>query len=157
MKRELLNQYAHVWRTYRCVCRDFDEASWRSLGFGVTQPDRLALHILQSAIFYIEGRMLLMRKDGSFIDNRSSEIDKSALPDVENVLFMVETVARKTETWIREMDADGKNEEYPWAGETAQSVALFLLRHSQYHLGELNALLNEQLRGRAPDHFADQL
>ena len=157
MKREILNQYGHFWRTYRDICKGFETHSWKTLGFGITQPDRLALHILQSAIFYMEGRMLLVRKDGSLIDNHSSELEKDALPDVDGVLFMLETVEEKIEAWIRDMDFTGKNETYPWTGETALSVALFLLRHNQYHLGEMNALLNEQLHGAADDYFAKTL
>ena len=46
MKTEIINQYAHFWRTYRSICKDFNTESWKKLGFGLTQPDRLALHIL---------------------------------------------------------------------------------------------------------------
>lgn len=153
----MISQFAHLWRTYKCVCRDFDGESWKGLGFGITQPDRLALHILQSAIFYMEGRKPMAKIDGTLIDNHSSEIDKEDLPDLENILFMVDEVEKKIETWIGDLDFESKNETYPWTGETAFSVVLFLLRHSQYHLGEMNALLNEQLEGKADDYFANQL
>jgi len=157
MKKELVNQYSHLWRTYRSICKDFDPEAWKTLGFGLTQADRLALHILQSTIFYIEGKTPLVCSDGSLIETHSSEIGNEDLPDLENILFILNTVEKKTESWIRNMELEKKNDEFPWTGENALSVVLFLLRHNQYHLGEMNALLNEQLSGKSEDHFANQL
>lgn len=157
MKAEIMNQYSHFWRTYRKVCSDFDLKSWKESGFGITQPGRLALHILQSTIFYVEGKEPLVLKDGSPVECHSAEMDREALPDLENILFCLETVEKKTEDWINNMEFESRNEKFPWTGETAFSVALFVLRHSQYHLGEMNAMLNEQFRGKADDYFANQL
>ncbi len=157
MRKEIIKQYSHLWRTYRSICRGFDLESWKKLGFGLTQPDRLALHILQSTIFYIEGKTPFVRIDGTLIDNFYGELDKKDLPDLENILFILDEVEKKTESWIKNMDFDSKNEEFPWTGESVASVVLFVLRHSQYHLGEMNALLNEQLKGKAEDNFANQL
>ncbi len=157
MRNEIISQYSHFWRTYRSICRSFNQDSWKDLGFGLTQPDRLALHILQSTIFYIEGKKPFVRLDSTLIDNHSAELDKKDLPDLDNILFILNEVEKKTENWIRNLDFDKKNEEFPWTGESAGSVALFVLRHSHHHLGEMNALLNEQLKGKAEDNFANQL
>ncbi len=157
MRKEIINQYSHFWRTYRSICSAFDQDSWKKLGFGLTQADRLALHILQSTIFYIEGKTPLVCLDNSLINKPFSELDKGELPDLDNILFILDDVEKKTENWIKNIDFDSKNEEFPWTGENAGSVVLFVLRHSQYHLGEMNALLNEQLKGKAEDNFANQL
>lgn len=66
-------------------------------------------------------------------------------------------MAAKTEGLIGRLDLEAENPDFPWAGATKSGVALFLLRHGQYHLGELDALLNEQERGKARDHFADSV
>ncbi|MCK5197629.1 MAG: hypothetical protein KAR21_04725 [Spirochaetales bacterium] len=157
MRNEIINQYSHFWRMYRSICKDFDPDSWKNLGFGLTQPDRLALHILQSTIFYIEGKTPFVCLDGTLINTHSTELDKKDLPDLDNILFFLDDVEKKTESWIRNIDFDSNNEKFPWTGESAASVVLFVLRHSQYHLGEMNSLLNEQLNGNAKDHFANQL
>ncbi len=157
MRKEILNQYSHFWRTYRSICSAFDQDSWKKLGFGLTQPDRLALHILQSTIFYIEGKTPFVRRDGTLIDNYYAELDKKDLPNLDNILFILDEVEKKTANWINNLDFDSKNEEFPWTGESAATVVLFVLRHSHHHLGEMNALLNEQSKGKAEDNFADQL
>ena len=157
MRNEIINQYSHFWRTYRSICTDFNRESWKKLGFGLTQADRLAIHILQSTIFYIEGKTPLVCSDGALIDTHSSELEKKDLPDLDIILYILDEVEKKTESWIKNIDFDCKNEEFPWTGETAASVVLFVLRHSQHHLGEMNALLNQQLKGNAEDNFARQL
>lgn len=157
MRKELINQYSHFWRIYRAVCSGFDRESWTNRGFGLSQPDRLALHILQSTMFYVEDTSPLICPDGTPIDTHAYEMEKVDLPDAGTILFILEEVEKKTAHWIKSIGFDHKNEKFPWTGETAGSVALFLLRHSHHHLGEMNALLNDQLKGKADDHFAGSL
>ena len=157
MRKEFTDQFAHFWRTFRGICEDFDPESWRSRGYGLTQPDRLAIHILQSTLYYLEDMTPFVCADGTVLDKHSAEIEKEDLPDQETILFLLQGVEKKTEDWLGGLDFGRKNEEFPWTGENFGSVALFLLRHSQHHLGEMNALLNEQLKGKAEDHFANQL
>jgi hypothetical protein len=38
-----------------------------------------------------------------------------------------------------------------------ESVVIFIIRHSYFHLGELNALLNEYKEGKAKDNFAKNI
>ena len=54
MREEFINQFEHFWRTFESVISDFDDQSWRNLGFGQTQPCELALHILGSTKYYIQ-------------------------------------------------------------------------------------------------------
>lgn len=157
MRNELINRYSHFWRIYRAVCKGFDQEPWRTNGFGVTQPNRLALHILQSTMFYLEEEESFHCPDGTVINNHAHEIESEGLPNVEAILHLSEEVEKMTELWLKNMDLNAKNEKIPWTGETQGSVALFLLSHCQYHLGEMNALLNEQLKGEAEDNFAKQL
>ena len=84
-------------------------------------------------------------------------MSKKDLPDLKSILFVTDVVEKKTENWIKNTDFESMNEEFPWTGKSAVSVILFVLRHSQHHLGEMNALLNEQLKGKAEDNFARQL
>lgn len=157
MRQETKNQYGHFWRTYRSICGSFDRDSWTKLGFNLTQPDRLALHILQSTFFYIKGRVPLICSDGTRIEGPSAELPKDALPDSEEILHLLEGVEQECGRWLDTLDFDAPNEKFPWAGGSAAGVALFLLRHNQHHLGEMNGLLNERQKGAAADHFADSL
>ena len=70
---------------------------------------------------------------------------------------MINSITEKTEHWLHSIDFLEDNKEFPWTGKTKLSVVLFLLKHSQYHLGEINALLNEDKSGKALDYFAYSL
>ena len=157
MRQELINQFSHFWRIYKSVCKDFDVASWKNSGYGLTQPNRLALHIIQSTKCYIEDKTPLVYADGKRIETNSWNMDKKDLPELNDILFLLEDVKNKTEIWLKEIDFDIKNDKFPWTGNTFGSIVLFLLRHSQYHLGEMNCLLNDQLKGKAEDYFAKEL
>ena len=59
----------------------------------------------------------------------------------------------KTEAWLSDMDFTAENRTFEWAGKTKLGVALFLLRHMLYHLGELGSMLNESKQGVAEDNW----
>ena len=50
---------------------------------------------------------------------------------------------------------DAHEERFPWAGTTRRSVALFLLRHSLYHIGEMNAMLFRGSNGAIADPWME--
>jgi hypothetical protein len=157
MKAAFTWQYRHLWRTFDRIVRDFRDPAWTAGGFGLTTPARLAYHILESTRYYIADSEPLMFRNGKAMTARSKDIGESELPTREDILFLIGSMAAKTGRWIEGLDLDAKNPDYPWAGDTKGSVALFVIRHSQYHLGELDALLNEQEKGKARDHFADSV
>jgi hypothetical protein len=55
------------------------------------------------------------------------------------------------------MEFSEKNELFPWTGPDRASVVLFVVRHSNFHLGELNCLHNESLQGNGDDFFAKNI
>ncbi len=85
------------------------------------------------------------------------DLPRENLPGRDDVLDLIGSMRAKTDRWIRTMDIDDANADFPWAGTTMGGVALFLIRHGQYHLGEMDALLNEQERGAARDHYAESV
>jgi hypothetical protein len=157
IREDLIEQYRHFWRTFSEIISDFDEASWIESGFGVTTPARLACHLLQSSRYYIKDTSEIVDPSGKPFDLVCSEVPKETLPSPEDVLSLSKIVGAKVEVWLQDMDFRATNTDFVWTGKTMQSVALFMLRHHDFHLGELNALLNDHLSGSAPDHFAETL
>jgi hypothetical protein len=156
MRDELIDQFSHLWRIYKSVCKDFENSKWKNSGYGLTQPNRLALHIIQSTKFYIEDNSPLKYINGKTIEMNSWDMDKNDLPELDDVLSLVGDIEKKTETWLKNINFNSKNDKFPWTGKTYGSIILFLLRHSQYHLGEMNCLLNDQLEGKAEDYFVKE-
>lgn len=156
MREELLDQFSHFWRIYKSVINDFEPAHWKNSGWGLTQPNRLALHIIQSTKFYIEDHSPLKYRSGKTIEKNSWDLDKNDLPEKDDVLSLVDDAEKKTALWLQNIPFNSKNEKFPWTGKTYGSIILFLLRHGQYHLGEMNCLLNDQLKGKVEDYFVKE-
>jgi hypothetical protein len=116
-------------------------------------PARLAFHILKSTHYYIEIPSDIPLPSGRPFDVDWLEMDVSDLPLRSDILHALKVFRTKTGKWLSDMDLSARNTAFPWAGETKVGVVIFLLRHSLYHLGELNALLYESKGGKAEDNF----
>lgn len=157
MRREFANQFDHFWRTFESVLSDFDEQSWSDLGYGRTKPNGLAFHILLSTKYYIQDSTPVILENGETFEADLDQLKPDEWPTKDDIKCITDVLKYKTKDWLLELDFDGVNEEFKWTGKTMGSVVLFLLRHSQYHLGEMNSLLNEHLNGKAEDYFANTL
>jgi hypothetical protein len=157
MRSEFLQQYGHAWKLLERIVGDFDDRAWTCAGRKGYCPARLAFHILQANGYFLEDKT-----ETTFASGKSFEIDWAAakpedLPSREDISAAVKVWKDKTAGWLAEMDIDSKNEAFPWTGETKAGVALFLLGHTLYHLGELSSLLNECRDGEAEDHYVAAL
>ncbi|MCB2214245.1 hypothetical protein KQH50_02500 [bacterium] len=153
MKNEFIGQYAHSWKVFKRLVRDFDAEAWLHTGRGAMTPVRLSHHILGSTKYYIEDAEALHYASGKPFELDWVNCPDADLPSQADLLDMIETFAMRTERWLNERDYDAPNETFPWAGETQMGVVIFLLKHSLYHLGELSALLNESKDGEVEDHY----
>jgi hypothetical protein len=80
-------------------------------------------------------------------------MDVHTLPSRADVLHTLDVFMEKTERWLVDMDLGAENGAFGWAGKTKAGVVIFLLKHTMYHLGELNALLYESKGGMAEDNY----
>ena len=76
-----------------------------------------------------------------------------ALPSQADGVSYIHVLRENTRKWLLETDLECANAAIPWAGVTMFGVALFSLRHSLFHIGELSSLLNESKQGEVEDHY----
>lgn len=157
MKDEYINQYRHFWRTFEKVVKDFSKEAWTGSGYELTTPVLTAYHIIKSIKFYISDLSPVKYRCGKIVNEKRENLKKADLPAKEDIIFLINNMSGKTDNWIQNIDFTKENTEFDWTGKTNLSVVLFLLKHSQYHLGEINVLLNEYKEGKAEDHFAHSL
>ena len=157
MKTEVIKQYAHTWRTFAGIVRDFDGDAWLHTGRGVILPFRIAFHILKSVTYYLEDTSTVLLAAGKPFDGKWETVKEKDFPSQNDILAGIDVLQAKTEQWLSDMDFDAENKTFGWAGATQFGVALFLLRHTLYHIGELNALLEESKNGKAEDNFVKTL
>ena len=153
MKTEFSTQYGHTWRVFAGLVKDFDQDTWLHTGRGVITPARLAFHILRSARDYMEDPIPMLFASGKPFESCWNTVNEEDLPSQSDMLVCIEELQVRTQKWLSEIDFTGENTSFPWAGATQLGVALFSLRHSLYHLGELSSLLNESKNGNAADNY----
>jgi uncharacterized damage-inducible protein DinB len=157
MNTELILQYAHIWRVFERLVNDFDDAAWMCAGRKTGTPVRLSFHILKATRYYLEDTSAVEFASGKSFEADCATAREEALPSRNDVMLCIQEFAKKTETWLAEMDLHAPNQAFEWAGKTKLSVVIFLLKHSVYHLGELSMLLNESKHGEAEDNYVKAL
>ncbi len=155
MQDEFVKQYEHSWRVFEKIVEAFDEGTWLHTGRKSYTPTRVAFHILKAVQYYIEDSTITHFASGKRFDDEWGETDEGDLPTRDDVLSCIRDLREKTESWLDDMDFEGKNTKFEWAGETKMGVAIFLLRHTLFHLGELRGLLSEAKSGDVDDYFAN--
>jgi hypothetical protein len=155
VKDEIINQYDHSWRVFRNIVKAFDEEAWLHTGRKSYTPARIAFHILKAVQHYIEDKTITRFESGKRFDDEWDTTNEDDLPSQNDVLLCLRDLREKTESWLSNMDFEGENTKFEWAGETKTGVAIFLLRHTLFHLGELSSLLNEARKGDVGDYYAN--
>ncbi len=153
MKTEFIQQYAHTWRVFERIVRDFAKDAWIHTGRGTTTPVRLAFHILQGVKYYLEDASTIFFESGKPFQVDCWETQDQDLPSRKDVLVCIDAFKVETGKWLSEIDFDAENRSFEWAGKTKAGVALFLLRHNVYHIGQLSSLLNESKNGNVEGHY----
>jgi hypothetical protein len=152
-RNEFVKQYAHTWRVFERLVKDFDAEAWLQTGRGAITPARLALHILQSVKYYLKDSSTILFESGKPFESNWETAKQEDLPSQGDILTCMLEMKGKTEEWLSEIDYDAANISFEWAGETNLGVVIFLLRHSLFHIGELSSLLNESKNGDVQDHY----
>jgi hypothetical protein len=128
-----------------------DDKAWTDVGCGYMMPARVALHAVMGVEYYTQQESEIRER---FADSWSS-IDVSELPSRDELLAHWSSVKKTFDLWLDALDPNADNSHFPWAGPVQLGVLLFLLRHTTYHVGELNALLYQQRKGDMPDAWMD--
>lgn len=157
MKTEFIEKYAHGWRVFERLVKDFDAEAWLHTGRKTITPVRLSFHILQSAKYFLEDPTVILFASGKPFECDWETAREADLPSQADVLACIPELQAKAEKWLSEMDFSAENKSFEWAGKTKLDVALFMLHHSFYHLGELSSLLNESRNGEAEDNYVKAL
>ncbi|MFZ6028334.1 MAG: hypothetical protein ACOYYS_11520 [Chloroflexota bacterium] len=157
MNAEFIQQYAHTWRVFERLVNGFDDEAWLRTGRKATIPVRLAFHILKATRYYTEDTTTVSFASGKSFEINCETAGEEELPSRADIVACIRELREKTACWLAGIDLAAKNEAFGWAGETKLGVALFLLRHNLFHIGELSSLLNESRHGDVEDHYVKAL
>ena len=153
MKSELLIQFEHTWKMFYKMVDDFDDKSWLKIGSGYITPARISCHILSGVKYYIEDHTNVVFNSGNIFDGNWEKCEERELPNRIDIEKCIHEFKKKIEKWINDMKLEDENKAFAWTGKMKMSVVLFLLRHMEYHIGEINLLLHISKNGDANDNW----
>lgn len=144
----LADHFRRTWGMVRQAVQNFPEEGWRTSQEPRMLPARIGYHILMSAERYTWP----WPADQFTPERRRFGLNWEAaqpyeLPDKEAVLGHLDSMETETLEWLRtEGDAGliADPPTFPWTGGCALGQALYLLRHLQHHLAELNVGLRRR-------------
>jgi hypothetical protein len=157
MKKLLIIQFEQFWRMLLSLVKNYSDENWLLLGHGMTMPMKLAYHIIHSVKYYTGDENDYSLSTGRMYKYEIERVDENSYLQREEIVELINKTAEEVRSWIEQISLDEKNVKYPWTGTNLLSVVLFIIRHNYFHLGELNALLNESIEGNAEDCFANNI
>jgi hypothetical protein len=150
-------QFTQFWRMFHSIVSDFDATTWKESGYGLTKPYLLAYHIIQSIKYYIDDTTDVVLNNGTVLKSDIKLVDSGICISQNEISSLANSIQDTLQNWIVKINRDGVNTRCKWTGDTVGSIIPFITRHSYFHLGEMNTLLNESLGGLASDHFATNI
>jgi hypothetical protein len=149
----LKEQFDRGWRMVGATVWETPEDVWRTGGRDYLCPARLAYHIAETVEFYLseQDEFPFGRRFGGDWE----QLPPERLPSREQAAAYLAEVRRQATDWlVRHDDAAllGPNERHRWCGPTLLDLALYVLRHTLHHHGEMNAL--SVLAGTDTDNWA---
>lgn len=157
MRKTLVNQYNHAWKMFYLIVSDLDKDSWLKTGCSYIIPARIAYHIIGGVNYYIDNEAKITLLSGKENTWNWENAPTEDLPTKDDIIDLIHVFKAKTDNWINNCAFEAENQKFGWTGINKISVVLFLLRHMEYHIGELNLLLHISKNGSANDNWVKAL
>jgi hypothetical protein len=146
MKREIIaeelnDQFRRAWDMIRDTISGFSESDWITAGVDYLVPARIAYHLIETVEYYIGDKTKNEFSWGSRFGGGWIDIEKDRLPKQEDMLVYLEEVEGKLADWIGRCEFADENKLFNRTGKTLLAHALYVLRHTLDHHGQLNSLL----------------
>ena len=144
--RSIQKQFAAAWDMLTEAVNVTEDREWQTGNPPHLVPARLAYHVIQTADYYVHPELTEFDWAGRFSSDWETA-DAGDLPDRMSIMSYLHDVRLKVNAWLElhgdegllEPDADFMDE-----GMTHLDRALYVLRHTQHHLGEWFAVLRER-------------
>ncbi len=139
----LIEQFERMWGSLREATENFSDEKWRRSEIAYLVPASLAMHTIETTEFYIgdlPGDKFPWGRLGGDWDGR----DPAKWPGQERMAEYLEEVREKTRAWLMRLEDEawfGPAGWCEWTGKTMLDRALYMLRHAQHHLAQLNVEL----------------
>ena len=140
----LIDQFARSWQELRDAVAKTPDNEWRHGSPDYLTPARLAYHILFTADMYATHMGYEEYKPHRRYKLDCEDTPSDQLPSREEILTSIDEMEVEAKVWLLSLGDEGlmaPESQYPWTGHIRLGRALYLLRHNQWHIGEINAIM----------------
>ena len=146
----LAEQFERMWMMLAETIGNCSGWDWRrDAGHWLLIPGRLAYHIMETVEYYSrESPDETPRAERFGVDWETRELEK--LPDRKLLLDCLGEVRGRLLSKLCSASDEAMlaDHPFPWTGKTLMELMMYALRHSMFHLGEIQSeLRRRQLRG----------
>lgn len=135
----VFRQYVRSWRMVEEAIVQIPADTWTTGAVDYLTPARTAYHIVETVEFY-SGETPADFPWGHRFGGDWEGMAQEDLPSQKAVLAYLADVKPKVEAWLRTLGDAGllaADPAFPWTGGRMLDRALYLLRHTHHHVGEL--------------------
>jgi uncharacterized damage-inducible protein DinB len=143
---EVSDQFRRALAMLRGSIEAFPDDEWRKGDVGFLIPCRQAYHAVEAIEYYLSeypGEFKWGHRFGGDWENTRPE----DLPTQEQMLAYLDEMRSTVDGWLQRLGDEGllaPQKGFPWTGKCALGRALYVLRHIQHHLAQMNAELRRR-------------
>jgi hypothetical protein len=149
---ELAGQFRRQFASLREMLAGMPPGQWREGDTAALVPARLAYHVLAGAELYARSSTYEEYAARRRYGDGWLTMPPEQLPDTDAAATAIDQMAASVAAWLEGLSDEtllAFDDAFPWTGATRLARAMYLLRHSQNHIGELNAELRRRGLPRA--------
>ena len=140
-------QWARVWDMWKEMLSTIPDGEWSRGDIDYLVPARQLIHSLVCADVFTADIPLDQYDPARMFGGTSWGMSSGGLPSKETALEKLTAVRAAVEERLAKLDDAALLEPekpHPWAGQTRMCKMLYVLRHTQHHLGEVTAELSRR-------------
>jgi uncharacterized damage-inducible protein DinB len=145
----LRDQWTRVWDMWEEMIRSIPDNEWEEGDIDYLIPVRHLVHVLVCEDAFTQDLPLEQYDERSLFEVRGCGLGTpvTKLPNRATALSKLAEIRTNVEEKFSKLDDSALLEieqVHPWTGETRMGKLLYILRHSQHHLGEVNAEMSRR-------------
>ena len=150
VKDAIVKQFDATWRELRKACEQIPDDQWATADVQLLMPGRQVLHAIGCAQGYGRDEEPNWLEVCSAFWGRDMDWEAVAaddLPGQQDMLAYLEHVRQGIDAWLADKtDADllAPQTVFPWTGPNILSRCIYVIRHTQAHIGEINSELRRR-------------
>ena len=144
---ELKGQFRRQWKTLRDLIANIPDEQWMTGELVHLLPGRLVYHILAGTEVYARSTSYEEYKSHQVFALDWQVAPSEQLPSRQKTITYIEDMDKVVDGWLDSIGDEGLlslNEGFEWTGSRKIGRAVYLLRHTQNHIGELNSELRRR-------------